>query len=382
MIKNICRYAMGQYFKKLKISLLTTFMMAIAIGVMFYSFIIYGFYHYPESLAEGLLQDKPENVYYLQYHMLFAPVSNDELNRLYDFYNNMGSIEGLEKFGMYAFLPNYDFDEMYIQKNISALCCVEDINGAGIEFKDNEKYGEAYVGYSVSNRYPVGSIYTDSLGEQYIIKNVLKKDSKWLFENKGDSSIELNNSVLLDYDYLLKKNVTNMYNGMNSFYYVTKDKNVSGKVMRMAEEYGLDFNDTYDLKNDFHIYAQKSMRDNGEAYFFPIIVYMAAVIAIGMSSMLSLYNSMTDYGIMLANGFTRHQIIGIVITENTYKCLLGGIIAFVYWMRNHNKFIGAFHEAMLTYIPHMVVFCILSIVTISILPIIVFNKWKLYELVK
>ncbi len=382
MMKNICRYALGQYFKKLKISLLTTVMMAIAIGVMFYSFIIYGFYHYPERLAEGLLQDKPENVYYLKYHMLFAPVSNDELNRFYDFYNNMGSIEGIEKFGMYAFLPNYDFDEMYIQNNISALCRVEDINGKGIHFEYNEKYGEAYVGFSMSDRYPVGSIYTTSSGEQYIIKNVLKKDAEWLFENKGDSSINLNNAVLLDYDYLLKNHITKIYNGINSFYYVAKDKDVSGKVMGLAKEYGLAFEDTYDLKSDFHIYAKKSMRDNGEAYFFPVIVYLAAVIAIGMSAMLSLYNSMTDYGIMLANGFTRREIIGIVITENIYKCLLAGMIAFVYWMRNHNKFIGAFHEAMITYIPHMTVFCILSVFVISIFPVVAFNKWKLHELVK
>lgn len=382
MMNNIFWRAVYQIYKKKGFSLLSVLMMTVAVAVMFYAFVLYSFYHYPLRQARRILCDDVRDVYKLEYRMVLAPVPEDELSELYLFYDELGRMEGIDKSGMYAMSYNYaaDMQELYLQRNIADLCRLQTVHGAAVDLEETESYGMAYVGSEMAARYPKGSIYTSTDGEQYMVLDVLDKNVEWFFDEPGTPVLDLDYAVLLDYDYLLDRDLSHIRKGVNNYYFVTKDADMSDIVMQLAEKYNLKLYGVSDLNSIYHGYIKSDMLAVGEAYYFPLLLYLASVIAIMMASMTMLLSNKSDYGIMLTNGMTKRQVMTVIVLENLFKLLASCILAALYWFFNMNKLDSIFYMVIPDSIAVTVLLGIITVVLISIIPVILIRRYQINDM--
>lgn len=382
MMDNIFWRAICQIYKRKLFSLMTVLMMAVAVAVMFYSFVIYSFFHYPLHQARRILNDDMRNVYKLEYRTVLAPVPEEELSELCMFFDEMNGLEGIHKCGMYAGCYNYaeNIQELYVQRNITDLCKLQTVQGQAVSMSKEEAYGSAYVGSELANRYPKGSIYITADGMKYMILGVLDKDAKWLFEEPGDAVIDLDNAVLLDYDYLLNEDLNYIKNGVNNYYFVTEDAAVPSIVMGLAEKHRLNFYGISDLKNSYLSYIKSDVLAKGESYYFPILLYVASVIAIMMAATTAFLSNKADYGIMLVNGMTKRQVMVVIILENLFKMLVSCVVAAAYWFFNINKLDSTFHIVILDSAIRTVFLCIGTVVLISVMPVMLFKRYRINDM--
>ncbi|MDE6025977.1 MAG: hypothetical protein K2G45_11045 [Lachnospiraceae bacterium] len=382
MMNNIFWRAVCQIYKRKIFSLMTVLMMTVAIAVMFYSFVLYSFFHYPLRQARHILNDDVRDVYKLEYRTILAAVPEDELSELCMFYNEMGGLEGIDKCGMYAMSYNYteDMQELYIQRDIIDLCNLQTINGTTVELEETEQYGAAYVGFELATRYPKGSIYVTTEGEQYLILDVLDKDTKWLFDELGASVIDLDCAVLLDYDYVIDRDLNHIKNGMNNYYFVTKDADMSDIVMQLAEGHNLGIYGIFNLESSCFSYIKSDVLARGESYYFPLLSYLASVSAIMMASMTAFLSNKADYGIMLVNGMTKRQVMMVIVLENLFKLLVSCMMATLYWFLNLNRLDSTFYMVLSDSIVLTTLQCIVTVILISIIPVILIKRYRINDM--
>ncbi len=382
MMSNIFWRAVCQIYKRKIFSLMTVLMMTVAVAVMFYSFVLYSFSHYPLHQAKRVLNDDVRNVYKLEYRTVLASVPVEELSELCMFFDEMDEMKEIGKCGMYAMSYNYteDIQELYVQRNITALCKLQTAQGQTVSMSGEEAYGSAYVGSELANRYPKGSIYITEDGMKYMILDVLDKDAKWLFEEPGASVIDLDKAVFLDYDYLLSKDLDYVKNGINNYYFVAEEADVPDIVMRLAEKHRLNFYGISDLKNSYLSYIKSDVLARGESYYFPILLYAASVIAIMMAAATAFLSNKADYGIMLVNGMTKRQVMAVIILENLFKMLAACAVAVAYWFFNINKLDSTYYMVMSDSAVRTAFLCIGTVVLISVMPVMFIKRYRINDM--
>lgn len=382
MMSNIFWRAVCQIYKRKIFSLMTVLMMTVAVAVMFYSFVLYSFSHYPLHQAKRVLNDDVRDVYKLEYRTVLASVPEEELLELCMFFDEMDEMKEIDKCGMYAMSYNYteDIQELFVQRNITALCKLQTDQGQTVSMSKEEAYGSAYVGSELANRYPKGSIYITEDGMKYMILDVLDKDAKWLFEEPGASVIDLDKAVMLDYDYLLGKDLDYVKNGINNYYFVAEEADVPDIVMRLAEKHRLNFYGISDLKNSYLSYIKSDVLAGGESYYFPILLYAASMIAIMMAAATAFLSNKEDYGIMLVNGMTKRQVMAVIILENLFKMLAACAVAAAYWFFNINKLDSTYHMVMSDGAVRTAFLCIGTVVLISVMPVMFIKRYRINDM--
>ncbi len=384
-MKNIGWYAICQIYKKKVTSLLTVLMLAVTISVIFYTVLIQKSNTYNLRQSEKLLADDAGNVYKLEYRIMIAPLLADEVSTLTAFYNELSRWDELSKCGMYA--DNYNdklgVDELYVQKRLTGLCRLKTVSGASVEFDSEGEYGTAYVGCELADAYPKGSVYEAATGKRYRIKDVLGSNSKWLSMQSGEAPIDLDDFILLDYDCLLEEQPFEIGNGVWHYYYTTEDENVHDKIMKLAEQYDLDFYGAYNMKEQYRYLERDILRSNVELVLMPVVMYIAAVITIILISVKALADNRSDYGIMLANGMTKRQIASIIIVESVFKMVAAGLVAALYWsvnMRMRNPDIVFQVPVIALSAVTTVGICLITLILANIVPLFILGKYRIREM--
>lgn len=382
-MKNICWYAICQIYKKKVTFLLTVLMLAVTISVIFDTVLIQKHNTYNLQQSEKLLADDTSNIYKLEYRIMIAPLLPDEVSKLTAFYDELTGWKELSKCGMYTDYYNDKLavDELYVQKRLIGLCRLKTVSGALVEFDSGGEYGTAYVGCKLADVYPKGSVYESATGERYRIKDVLENHSKWLSRQSGDVPMDLDAFILLDYDYLLEKQPFEIGNGVWCYYYTTEDRNVHDKIMKLAEQYGLEFYGAYNLKEQYKYFERDIFRNNVELALMPVVMYIAAVITIILISVKALADNRLDYGIMLANGMTKRQITSIVIVESVFKMAAAGLVAALYWSMNIEKQEVIFLRPVIALsVVTTVGICLITLILANIVPLFILGKYRISDM--
>lgn len=384
-MKNIGWYAICQIYKKKVTSLLTVLMLAVTISVIFYTVLIQKSNTYNLRQSEKLLADDAGNVYKLEYRIMMAPLLADEVSALTAFYNELSGWKELSQCGMYT--DNYndklDVDELYVQKRLTGLCRLKTVSGASVEFDSEGEYGTAYVGCELADAYPKGSVYEAATGKRYRIKDVLGSNSKWLPRQSNDAPIDLDDFILLDYDCLLEEQPFEIGNGVWCYYYTTEDENVHDKIMKLAEQYDLDFYGAFNLKDQYRNMRRELLRGNVELVLMPVVMYVAAVITVILISVKALADNSSDYGIMLANGMTKRQIASIIIVESVFKMVAAGLVTALYWsvnMRMRNPDIVFQVPVIALSAVTTVGICLITLVMANVVPLFILGKYRIREM--
>ncbi|MDE6025979.1 MAG: hypothetical protein K2G45_11055 [Lachnospiraceae bacterium] len=382
-MKNIYWYTICQIYKKRVPSLLTILMLAVTISVVFYTLLLNKYNTYNLQQAEKLLMDDTSNVYKLEYRIMLAPLLPDELSELSAFYDEISGWKEISKCGMYTDYDNYKLGvkELYVQEKLIGLCRLETASGVLVQLGTEGEYGMAYVGCELADAYPKGSVYEAGTGERYIIKDVLRKNSKWLPRQSGDALMDMDCSILLDYDYWIEAQPPELYNGIGGYYYATEDRDVHNKIMKLAEQYGLEFYGTYNLKDQYKYLKRDILRNNVELVLMPAVMYIAAVMTIILLSVKSLADNRTDYGIMLANGMTKRQIMAIVIVESVFKMVVAGLTAALYWSVNIGKQGLIFLRPVIaSSIVTTIGICLVTLILANIVPLWLLRKYRISDM--
>ncbi len=384
-MKNIGWYAICQIYKKKVTSLLTVLMLAVTISVIFYTVLIQKSNTYNLRQSEKLLTDDAGNVYKLEYRIMMAPLLADEVSALTAFYNELSGWKELSQCGMYT--DNYNdklgVDELYVQKRLTGLCRLKTVSGASVEFDSEGEYGTAYAGCELADAYPKGSVYEAATGKRYRIKDVLGNNSKWIPRQSNDAPIDLDACILLDYDCLLEDQPFEIGNGVWCYYYTTEDENVHDKIMKLAEQYGLEFYGTYNMKEQYRYLERDILRSNVELVLMPVVMYIAAVITIILISVKALADNRSDYGIMLANGMTKRQIASIIIVESVFKMVAAGLVAALYWsvnMRMRNPDIVFQVPVIALSAVTTAGICLITLILANVVPLFILGKYRIREM--
>ena len=385
MIRNILWYTICQMYKKKWATLITTIMLGIGFAVMYYAMLIYAFFHYQEIQAKKLLSYDIEDTFFIRHSTIYSSLSNEELENIIGFIEEVDDLDGIDAHGMFYVMENYEADtqEFFISENLTSLCELNNIYDEKVSFVSGDKeYGYAAVGYNLSDDYPIGSIYVSSDGtKKYIITDILKKGTEWIPERNGDSVIKLDNMIMLDLDYNSTVSL-DILNGLESWYFVSDDKTTRQEILRLANEYDVELYGVYNVKDRYEKYSELSMDSYGEMYFFPFFIYVAAVVSIIISTMTVIYTEHIDLGIFLANGFSKIELMIIMILQGVIKCLFATLVSVMIWLINLKKMAGAFAVLAIELMPIYVLLSLLTIVFVSIIPVCYIKNKKNVELLK
>ncbi len=378
-------YSLCQMYKRYRMTVLTIVMSAIGFAVIYYAMLIYAFYQYPKTQAKRLMAYDLDSVHMMAYQMLYAPIGHEELTEILAFDASLDAVNGVNAHGVFAFEEGFGSDnKMYIQRDITSLCSLSNTDGHAVNYDTGESdYGFAVVGYELADTYPVGSLYSDENGVKYIVTDILQKNSYWIpARDIGDARIDLNDAIILDYDYVLSKDITMLYNGLTSYYIVADSSVDFDRLLSDAAGRGLHFYGIYNVEDKYDREIVDSMRENGETYYFPIILYIAAIVTMIMSSLIAIYINKKDMGIMLANGITMRQLIAMIFVQNIIKIVIAAFISFAIWIYYSAKLSGAMEELAVDLIPAFIALLVISIFVTSIIPVQYIRKKRPYELMR
>ena len=186
--------------------------------------------------------------------------------------------------------------------------------------------------------------------------------------------------IILDYDYALSQNITLLYNGLTSYYIVTDNKLAVDELIDEANGKGLHIYGINNIEDKYNRDIKDYMWANGENYYFPLILYIASMISLLMSSMISVYVNKKDMGIMLVNGISKRQLIAMISLQNAIRIAASVVIAVFIWIYFGSRLTGAMKELTTKLIPWASIVPIVSYLLINELSINMIRDKKAYEL--
>ncbi len=381
-------FGLYQIFKKPWTFIITTVMLIVGLVVSFYSFFVYDSYHYPTRQAEKLLSYSTADVYKINFGISMLGLHSDDIDNINSLFDELGNVKGIEVWGGYY--TGYDnmVEKLYVSPSLMGLCDIRNQENRILAFSDagkDEVYGEAFVGADLAAQYPIGSIYCDTEnGCEYKVADVIKKDSEWLSEDLfGGTSVDLDNVVLLNLDYNISRpgNEINIVNACNNLLVAGKGDNIKEAVNDIIDRTGMDISEIVTLKKLFSAYEKESMDHAGESYMLPFILLFAAIVVSVITSKMSVMANKKDFGIMLSNGFTKVNVVGIIMTENIIKCICAFSVCILYWKIQYIKmddFTRALYDDMFYW---RIILFLIIFVMISSFPVKYILVSKPYDLI-
>lgn len=379
-MKNLIWYAICQLYKRKYMSLLTMAMLLFSFIILEYSGINYVSFRYSEWKTKTVVQYEYDDIYNINLFK-YAFAGREDIEKLAEFYDSLGYVEGLECYGIYSVYEEGDVNVLYLSANLEKLC--------GISLCDKDVVGEAFVGKNIDSEFPVGSEYYDEMtGISFVISGTINIGSRFIsadyFGGNG-SFLELDNYIIVDYDALLDKDENFILNGINNFYIVVSEyvdkNNVFQEIQELSEKTGVDIYGINSMDYLFKQLTEKSVSDAGERYLMPLILLICSCMAMMVATMISVRINKRDAGIMLANSMTRRDIIIIYIFENVIKVLPAFLISILFWYMRADYYLEHAQEIFGYLIPFYLLTAVVVVGISSMVPIAFFRRRMPYELI-
>lgn len=254
-----------------------------------------------------------------------------------------------------------------------------------------------YLGNNLKD-IPVGTEYTVEIGSgenfekcRFVVKGILKKGARFingnLFMGNGDFLAE-SCYTNLDNMVLALEDDSSINFWMYSINEGTDFDAVEAKINDIADKYGVQiyYGRASNITNE-RITATKEL-NNAIIKLLGIVLLVSIVIMVCVQ-ITAIFNNVSEYGILYANGYSMRQLCVMQILENALKMTISLIAAiFIAKKLLLFSFFGmsdlttVFYDIYYNYvIIKMIAVSILIVILDSIVPVIVLRKYKPIELI-
>ena len=381
--------------------LLSTVLITLAFMVVEYQAIFLGGSVYQGYMVHQMVA-APERTYLLDFSKYIFSLQEDA-DKLARFEQELKGMEGIQSAGIcvntFAGEGN-EISPIYLSSDLITACHLRNEEGEEIHFQEamaerslgrnrhqqSEKRYSMLVGAALKEMFPKGTLYTDELsGIQYVVTDILEPGSKWIKGRMGTMEIyqDLDRSMIFDGDGLLEQANPLFLSGGDAFYLVLEEnadrEQVKQAVMQLADDCGLTL---YNMKS-----IQETLNNNFRELFdeplwiyMPIAVLFMALIAIMVSSTISVYLRKSSIGILYALGYSAKDVQRMVILENALKVFLAFMVACSFWRVNEMSFLQGI--SIIQFImPGLVLGALAMVLLGSLVPVGVLRRMTPVELI-
>lgn len=310
----------------------------------------------------------------------------DELSNLQSEYIDMEDNESQSVMGI-------------LVENTALSLCDLQMEGGEINYDKapEENCTYLYLGNNLKD-IPVGTEYTVEIGTgenlktlRFVVKGILKKGARFinrdLFTQNGNFLAE-SCYTNLDSMVLASENDSNINFWMYSINEGTDFDIVEAKINDIADKYGVQiyYGRASDITNE-RIKATKEL-NNAIIKLLGIVLLVSIVIMVCVQ-ITAIFNNVSEYGILYANGYSMRQLCAMQIFENVIKMAVSLIAAIfiekkllLFSFNGMSDLTTVFYDIYYNYvIIKMIVVSILIVILASIVPVIVLGKYKPIELI-
>lgn len=313
-------------------SCITVAMLTISFIVVANAGVIYFIYHYAEFKARDIITCEYDAVYNLnlsKYNMGFC--SDEDTDRLVDFYYDIGNIDGIEYFGAFneVIYEDYDIKALFISGDLLKMCGIGDVFSK--KGRVNAIIGaDCRSGYEAECKKMLDLPITVS----GVIKDAYFIGDAYFSGTKYATLLDLNEYILVSLDDSIACFHWYILSALNNIYFVVEENadinRIKNDVFALAKEHELDLYGITSMEEMFENLSRAAFEDAGGRYFMPLIMLLCAGIAMTVSIIYSMQSSRRDMGIMLSNGMTRMDLTWIFIFETIIKSILAFIFSIIY----------------------------------------------------
>jgi ABC-type antimicrobial peptide transport system permease subunit len=262
----------------------------------------------------------------------------------------------------------------------------ESLTNTNLSYQDNTQYlvlGNAYKSI------PIGTTYTDDYGSKYTVVGILKENQKWINPQIVDGLIWNNADCTLNLDYSVIC-LEDLYPSSNSIFFNCDSdytyQQAEDYLLQKAQELGISVS-IGSLEYSYKL----SQSDNTILFQYLlrliVVVLVASITIMSCIQIVILIEQQKNFGIMYSVGFNDRDISTIIFFQN---CIVVGV-AFVIsicvsvivakWYFNADN-IGIIISNILlkNTFPYVLVLCVLTGIITSAVPIAVFNRYSIIEL--
>lgn len=373
-------FAICNLFNRKLMTCITIAMLTISFIVAANAGVIYFIFHYARFKAKDVITCEYDNVYNLnlsKYNMGFC--SNEDTDRLIDFYYDIGNVDGIKYFGAFneQQFEDDDIKVLFISNDLLQLCGIDEtfskkgrINA--IAGADCRQDCEAECIKNLDLPITVNGIIKDAyfIGDAYFSGT----DNTTLLDLNEYILVSLDDSI----DYF------NLYflSALNNIYFVIEEdadiNQIKNDVFALAKEHELDLYGITSMEEMFEKLSKSAFEDAGGRYLMPLIMLLCSGIAITVSIIYSMQSSRKDMGIMLSNGMTRMDLAWIFIFETIIKGILAFIFSIIYILIKLNTLDKASEynqkELYHTLLPVYILFFLCITAFVSAIPFLYMRK--------
>lgn len=254
--------------------------------------------------------------------------------------------------------------------------------------KDGETYLPLYIGKDFENVLFVGDILTLSRNEEkYIVQGILS-DEKW-FDDSDPITMpvtSLNDKFLAPFSKIDQTDSITQQSTVGKIF-VRSEHNIKENISQKSLQLGIKLRIT--SISDF---IDEWEKDNHQIlslnFFLAIIVLICSTISIISTLCVTVLLKKKEYGIRIAFGTTKGNIILSTCCEVTILNVISGIIAFTYsYSKYSNTSISSFKAIYLETLCSISLICLiililLLVVIVLIIPVIILLQYNPIELIK
>lgn len=378
-MKNIVMYSVFQLYKRKHITLITIVMVVVSFCIMGYYIFDYFAIRAGEFYAKKYVTYDEEEIYRIDISKyIVCNVGEDRVNAIYDFYDAVKSMDGIEGCGAYYLDTYAEIDNVvYVYGDVMEIF--------GLKLEDycsdgDNTYGCVWVGSELADEYAVNSNYISSFdGLTYNVTGIIPPDVGIL----SDSFYTYGEIVKLDDRVVVKLDDTECSKLMlpmclNNFYFaLEKDSDIDEVINRIHEigkEYDIDINGIISLEHMFDENVYRIIESAGQTYLLPFVMLLSSIIGLIISTMISIKTNKRDSGIMIANGMTIREVSGIYFFENILRVIIGVIASFIYCNKKMIEEFGRYQEIFKLAVCVYILMALLVVIISNVVIVLYFNK--------
>lgn len=390
-LKNLLKSTFREILSRKRLFVCITVILIISFIIIDYSLIILGSVVARETVVRNLTNGDSDRVYFLNLDK-YTLLLGDTSERLVELLNRIEQMEKVECAGTYYDNENFSVNdqEMFIlvvSESLSDLCNVESTEGEKLDLSDTDGYPAIAAGYNLGKDYPVGTLVTDDYsGVTYIVKQVLKKNSRWLDESvKNGVYVDLDNQFLLGMENILKGDNIFIGNGLNNFCYrisaETDGEEIKKQVEECAESLNIEIYSIHSLTEQAQ-WGYRNLNEMKQELYLSVFLFFTAILAMLTASMITINIRKKDIGILYANGYSGKDVMIMYILENGIKIVIAFLVASAYWSIQQYHIFGWNTSIMWILIPWSVIAALLMLGAGSIVPLLQIKKQRPVELIR
>ena len=259
--------------------------------------------------------------------------------------------------------------------------------------QNGETYLPLYAGKDFKGVMSVGDVLTISRdnirnGTKYIVKDFLPDDAKW-FDDSDPITMpvtSLNHKFLAPFSKIDKTDSMTQQSTVGKIFIVS-DNDIKDSVSKKALQLGIKLRVT--SISDF---IEQWKEDNNQIlklnFFLAAVVLICSAISMISTLCVTVLLKKKEYGIRIAFGTTKRQIILSLCFEILILNVIAGAIAFTYsYFKYANSLISSFQEIYIktlcsTSLIGLIVLIIFLVAIVLLIPVVILARYNPAELVK